>query len=213
MSRADEIYPIRRQLERNLEQIKSDPHNADALSKYYQARVAEGISTARIYKCISTLNILSRRLGKPFSDAVKDDFIRLVSEIEQSSLSDWTKRDYKVILKHFYRWLRGWEDGSPPETRWIKKTSRGLENKTPILPKDLLTADEKIALIRAAKNPRDRALIEVFSESGRRLRRNTLPAHKGGGIRLDRGQAVCERQGGAGLCQADLFRSLAGGMA
>ena len=107
-------------------------------------------------------------LAKPFSNATKDDFVKLISSLEQTKLSDWTKRDYRVILKHFYKWFRGWEDGTPPEVRWIKKT-RGAENKKPILPKDLLTPEEKLVLIKTTQNPRDRALLEVSFESGRRL--------------------------------------------
>lgn len=168
MSRAAQIYPLERMLERELKKIRTDQHNSDCLYRYYQARVADGVSLARINKCLWMLRRISQMLGKPFAGATKDDFVRLVSDFERSNLSDWTKRDYKVILKHFYKWFRNWEDGMPPEVRWIKKT-RGAENKRPILPRDLLTPDEKIALIKAAQNPRDRALIEVFSESGRRF--------------------------------------------
>jgi hypothetical protein len=90
-----------------------------------------------------------------------------VSGLESSDLSEWTRRDYKVILKQFYKWYRNWDDGSPPEVRWIRKPSN-VENKRPILPKDLLTRDEKTALLNATQNMRDRAFLEVLFESGRR---------------------------------------------
>ncbi|HJT10266.1 MAG TPA: tyrosine-type recombinase/integrase [Candidatus Nitrosotalea sp.] len=167
MSRATEIYPLKRMVERELEKIKLDPRNSESLYKYYHARVAEGISLARICKCLNTLRQISRILGKSFEEATKDDFVRVISEVESSSLAGWTKRDYKTILKHFYKWLRNWEDGSPPEVRWIKK-SGNVENKNPILPKDLLTAEEKTALLNATLNQRDRAFLEVLMESGRR---------------------------------------------
>lgn len=168
MSRALEIYPLENRIERELESIKKDSHNADSILRYHQARVADGISHARIHKCLNTLKHISRMLGKKFEDSTKEDFVRLVSEFERTNWSDWTKRDYKVILKHFYKWLRNWEDGAPPEVRWIKKT-RNAQNKRPILPKDLLTTEEKEALLHATYNPRDRALLEVIFESGRRL--------------------------------------------
>lgn len=167
MSRAAEIYPLKRMVERELEKIKQDPHNSDSLYRYYHSRVAEGIGQARIIKCLNTMRQVSKMLGKPFEDATKDDFVRLVSALETSDLAGWTKRDYKMILKHFYKWFRNWEDGSPPEVRWIKK-SRNVENKRPIMPKDLLTAEEKTALINATQNMRDRAFLEVLFESGRR---------------------------------------------
>ncbi len=104
-----------------LEKIKHDGFNSEIIRKYYDARVAEGISKARIHKCLCTLGVLSEMLAKPFPDATKDDFVRLVADIEKKNLSDWAKRDYKVILKHFYKWMRNWDDGLPPEVRWIKK--------------------------------------------------------------------------------------------
>ena len=168
MSRALEIYPLKKRIERELELIKKDPYNAELILKYHQTRVAEGISPARIHKCLNTIKLISRMLEKSFADATKDDFVKLVAEFESTDWSDWTKRDYKVILKHFYKWFRNWEDGMPPEVRWIKKTS-SAQNKRPILPKDLLTPEEKDALLRATYNPRDRALFEILFESGRRL--------------------------------------------
>ena len=168
MSRAIEIYPLQKCIARDLENIKSDPHNAEVMQRYYNARVAEGISIARTYKCLNTLKILSRMFGKPFETATKDEIVELVARFERKDLSDWTKRDYKVVLKHFFKWLRNCEDVAPPEVRWIKK-GHPPENRFPILPKDLLTSDEKLAMMKATLNPRDRALIEVCSESGRRV--------------------------------------------
>lgn len=168
VSRANEIYPYPRLIENILGRIKQDKFNSEIIHKYYDARVAGGISNARTHKCLCTLRVLSMMLGKPFENATKDDFVKLVADIEKKNLSDWAKRDYKVILKHFYKWMRNWEDGMPPEVRWIKKTTNA-ENKYPILPKDLLTNDEKRALLNAAIHPRDRAMLEVFFESGRRM--------------------------------------------
>lgn len=167
MSRASEIYPLKRMVERELAKINLDPYNSESLYKYYHSRVAEGIGLARICKCLNTLRQISKMLGKSFDNATKDDFVRLVSNLESGNLAAWTKRDYKMILKHFYKWLKNWEDGSPPEVRWIKK-SGNVENKGPILPKDLLTPEEKTALLNATQNMRDRAFLEILFESGRR---------------------------------------------
>jgi integrase len=170
MSRANEIYPYKKHIQRTLAQIRKDPHNAEDLLRFYEERLSEGISPARIYKCMSTLKLISIRLGCSFQRATKSDMVRLVSGIEQEEkFSAWTKRDYKVILKHFFKWLKGTEEVSPPETRWIKRTESKVENRNPIHPKDLLTADEKMALLKVANHPRDRALVEVCMESGRRL--------------------------------------------
>jgi integrase len=168
MSRAAEIYPLESILQRELKKAAADPFNADLILNYHRYRTAEGISLARVCKCVGTVRRLSRLLGKPFASASKEDFVRLVSDLERSGLSDWTKRDYKILLKQFYKWLRDWEEGYPPEVRWIKH-ARNIENKRQILPQDLLTPEEKLAMLRATQNPRDRALLEIYFESGRRM--------------------------------------------
>jgi site-specific recombinase XerD len=111
---------------------------------------------------------MSETLGMPFEKVTKDDIVRLIVKLESGNIADWTKRDYRVILKHFFKWMKNWEDGFPPEVRWLKKTT-GAENKRPILAKDLLTPEEKTTLVNATQNSRDRALLEVFFESGRRM--------------------------------------------
>ncbi len=51
----------------------------------------------------------------------------------------------------------------------MDKKTTGAENRYSILPKDLLTNEEKMAMLTMAIHPRDRALLEVFFESGRRM--------------------------------------------
>jgi len=77
-----------------------------------------------------------------------------------------TKRDYKMILKRFYKWFRNCEDEFPPEVRWIKlrnNIQNGLQKK------DLLTVKEIESLANCARHPRDKAFIWVYFESMRRL--------------------------------------------
>lgn len=168
MSRAAEMYPLKRYVELELEKVRKDPHNAEIIEKYHQARVADGISLARMHKCLWTVRRISKMLGKSFSEATKDDFVRVIAELEQSGFSDHTKMDFKVILKHFWRWFKNWDDGTPSEVRWIRRM-KNPQSKRPILPQDLLTPEEKTRLLKATENPRDRALLEVLFESGRRL--------------------------------------------
>jgi len=86
--------------------------------------------------------------------------------LEEQPYSAWTKQSYKVILKRFYRWLKGGDEGYPPEVRWIKTT---LKEKEKLLPQDLLTEDEIERLVNATDNPRDRAFIMTLYETGGRI--------------------------------------------
>lgn len=166
MSEADSIYNFKRILERELCKSASEI-NGNTLLKYYQSRLAEGISLARIVKCISTLRRVSNIFGRRFEDATKDNLVELVAKIEQLPVGDFTKHDYRVILKKFYQWLRDCEDGEyPPEVKWIRDSRKPQSKLTKGC---LLTADEVNRLVSAATNLRDKALILTLMESGRRI--------------------------------------------
>lgn len=165
MRDADAIYSYGKSITRELYKIKEDPFNAEVILKYYHSRVADGISQARILKCLCTLRLISKSLGKPFAEATKDDIVEFVGSIEQRDISAWTKRDYKVVLKVFYKWLHG-SESYPPEVSWIK-TSRNVPNK--LQKKDLLTIEEIEKIANCATNIRDKAFIWVYFESMRRL--------------------------------------------
>ncbi len=165
MSRSNEIYNYERSIRREIENLKSDT-NADTIIRYHQRRIAEGLSLARQYKCINTLKLLSKILCKRFEDATKEDIVGLVAEIEQKPFAVWTKGDYRKILKKFYQWLCSWDEGYPPIVKWIKVSnspSNGLKKS------DLLTPEEVKKLVEAALTLRDKALILVLAESGRRI--------------------------------------------
>jgi integrase/ribosomal protein L40E len=168
VSLANQIYHYPHKIEKELESIKKlRTEDSEILSKYYRARIAEGLSQARILKCLNTLKLLSRISNKPFVEFSKDDVVDLVARTEQRDVSAWTKRDYKAVLKKFFQWLKGYDYGEyPPEVKWIRVGNR-IPNR--LQKKDLLTEEELVKLAEAAYNQRDRAFILVFSESKRRL--------------------------------------------
>src|SRR2546425_2399319 len=166
VSEAARIYNFRRIIERELRKLGRDI-NGQVLLRYYQRRVAEGISQARIVKCLNTLRILSKLFGKRFETATKENIVELVSRIEGLEVGDYTKHDYKVIIKKFYQWLRQYDDGEyPPEVKWIKDARKPQSKLTK---SDLLTFDDVTRLVNATVNIRDKALMLVLMESGRRI--------------------------------------------
>jgi site-specific recombinase XerD len=145
--------------------------NQSLISKFLEQLQAEELSEARIQKYRIYLNQYSALLGKSFNDATREDIVKVVNKIlsrktkQGRELSEWTRRDYKVVLKRFYKWLNGGET-YPREVSWIKTTMKDYGRK---LPKDLLTKEEIDRMIDAANNPRDKALISVLYESGCRI--------------------------------------------
>jgi site-specific recombinase XerD len=105
-------------------------------------------------------------LGRNFRSAKKKDIESILGKLERMNYSEWTKHDYKVTLKKFYKWLIGGED-YPKEVKWIKTTVK--KEGSQHLPEELLTEEDVKKLIEAADHLRDKALVSVLYESGCRI--------------------------------------------
>ncbi len=127
---------------------------------------AQGLSKHRILKYLYMLTKLTEMLGKNLKTANKHDIQKLVAEIEGiERYSDWTKKDLKVSIKKFYKWLNGGEE-YPDSVKWLKVT---MKNNRKMLPESLLTIEQVQALANVTTNMRDKALIMCLYESGARI--------------------------------------------
>ena len=140
--------------------------NRKAILEFSDFCFSEGLGTRRVIKYLYTLAVIARWLPKEFEGVKRPDIEKLVNRIERSNYAEWTKHDYRVALKRFFRWLRKTEDGYPPEVKWLRSTMRKARTK---LPDEILTQGEVQALITAATNERDKALIASLYESGCRI--------------------------------------------
>jgi len=142
--------------------------NKKDIHRFADHCTAEGLSLARTVKYVFTLRTLAQLLDKDFEKADKDDIEALMGKIERSErcYSEYTKKDFRICIKKFYRWLRGTEEGYPPEVKWLKTTLRPDRKK---IPQELLTEDDIKKLMDAATTPRDKALIITLYESGARI--------------------------------------------
>lgn len=123
------------------------------------------------------LRNLSKWLGIDFEDAKKDDIKALIGKIEKKTFyvkklgkeipyQESTKRDFRITIRKFYKWLRGLEE-YPDEVKWLKSKSKKCERIK--LPEETLTEEEIKKLINTADNPRDKAFISILYESGCRI--------------------------------------------
>jgi integrase len=120
------------------------------------------LSTARVIKFLQGLIYIGKWLDKDFERATKKDIQNLLGEIERKNYSEWTKHDFKVIIKKFWRWMKD-KDDYPEEVKWIKTTVKNNNHK---LPEDLLSEEEVKKMVESCNNFRDRALISFLYESG-----------------------------------------------
>jgi len=164
-----DIYNYPRRLKLALENLEANDKisvtNRRLILAFHERSVADGLSIPRLVRYIHILSKLAQELGKSFGTARQEDIQRLLAQVENRPLSDWTKLSYRVVLKKFYRWLKR-SKGYPKEVDWIKTPSR-IRNK--LLPSELLTEDDIKRLASAAATSRDRALILALYESGCRI--------------------------------------------
>ena len=147
---------------RRLENASIPEENKETIRKFRAHCVSDGLGKFRVVKYSHFLISISKLLGKDFKDADRADIQRVLEQVEAMPLSFWSKRDYRITLKKFYRWLRDVEV-DPPETRWIKVS---IKTSSKMLPETLLTEEEILRLIQAAPSDRDKALIALLYETG-----------------------------------------------
>lgn len=162
----EEVYCYNRVIERVLNRIRNssiDKESKQKIFEFYQECILRGYSKARVIIYLRNLEKIAKDLGKPFSVVKKNDVVRLITKLEQRNYSEWTKKDYKVALRMFFRWLKG--DRQTEEVSWIKV--RGSHKHK--LPEEILTAEEVNKLIESAEHLRDKAFISTLYESGCRI--------------------------------------------
>jgi integrase len=170
MRKEIDVHHSHRRYEHAIEALTQDRKIIQANRKLILAFTrdlqAENITELRISKYINLLRHLSTLLAKNFEKVTVTDVKFAVANINGSEYSAWTKNDYKVTLKKFYKWLRKLpDDQEPAETSWIKTG----HPKNGILPEELLTEDDIGRLAQAAENSRDRAFVECVYETGGRI--------------------------------------------
>jgi len=162
-----DVYDHEKRLESELRKLdRSDiiEKNKQLILDFRKQLIAEGISIGRQAKVIHILLTLSKNIKKTFDTLNKDDVVNLVGFIETQKWTAWTKHDYKVILKSFFKWLKDSKD-YPEEAAWIKSPCP----KNSLLANQILTEEEVKRMVEVATNPRDKAFIFVLYESGCRI--------------------------------------------
>lgn len=163
-----DIHHFAKRVKATTENIRKDENLLDenklAILKFIEFSQAQGLSPATIIKDTSALKQIASFLGKPFDDAKVEDIVNVSRKIEDKDWSERTKRNARITLKKFYKWLRK-TDSYPDEVRWIKCSAK-LKDKT--LP-EILTEEEVLKLVETADNQRDKALVMTLYESGCRV--------------------------------------------
>jgi len=148
----------------SLKQSEISETNKKLILEFVDNCVICGLGEHRILKYISTLKNIALDIQVDFDKANIIELKRYVAKLEISGKSDWTKHDYKIAIRKFYKWY--YDEDNPEITKWIKTNIKKKRRKSP---EDILTKDEILALIDNATNKRDKALIALLWDIGARV--------------------------------------------
>ncbi|KXA90948.1 hypothetical protein AKJ63_02060 [candidate division MSBL1 archaeon SCGC-AAA259D18] len=99
---------FRPKVEREINRIKSSgdlaERDREVLLEYARDLKIEDPSPGRIFKVLVHTRKFAERLdGKGLADAPEDDLKDLVEWVQSRDLADSTKRDYREMLKRFFK--------------------------------------------------------------------------------------------------------------
>jgi integrase/recombinase XerD len=153
---------------RNLREDSAlSPKDRQLILTFIRDLEAENLTTMRLVKYLYALRQISKALRKGLDAATQEDIRNYVAALNKSKYADWSKHDFKVALKRFYRWLRKLpDDQDPPETAWIKVSA---QNGKGFLPEELLTEFDIEKMLEVCENSRDRAFAHCVWETGGRI--------------------------------------------
>jgi integrase len=152
--------------------------NEQLIKDFSEYLLSEKISDVRIKKYQSTLRTITKKMNKPFEKCDKDDIMNFLARLEKDSYlvnnkkekknySVNTKKDFRVVIKRFWKWLKKTED-YPVEVKWIKSAIPKRLQKI-IRTKDVLTEEEVYKMVDNAQHTRDKAIISLLYETGSRI--------------------------------------------
>ncbi|MDK2974732.1 MAG: integrase/recombinase XerD [Methanofollis sp.] len=138
-----------------------------------EQQASRGLSTVRVNKLVYLLVNWRRFLGPYRTNVITDLYAginRLKSGTNQRGkpFKQNTLHDHIILLKRFYLWLIENEISTVPFKK-VKAIKAPDVDRNTKLPEHMLTSEEIRALITAATNSRDRALVAVLYESGCRI--------------------------------------------
>ena len=158
------IYNEKRLFEREIcliENSSINEENKKIILEYKSYLIATRIGILRTVRYIMILRLISEKFNnKTFSEWTKKDVIEVLEKIEITDYSPHTKREYDKTLKKFFKWHKG-------------KDWEGLEcitgNRKIDRKPDILSKDEVLAVIKAARHPRNKAMVALLYEGGFRI--------------------------------------------
>ncbi|MGI6589683.1 MAG: tyrosine-type recombinase/integrase [Candidatus Iainarchaeum sp.] len=163
-----DIHKIDNRLEKTLENLNAlKPEERKLILEFYEKYcIKNDLSKARSVKLVFLLRLIVQKTGKNVCDLTEEDIDNLIIKLNKADYSPETVRDYKVMLKTFFKWYdKGEKIGIVANLKAvIPKNKRKV-----IKPEDLLNDDEKLRLLQACNTSMQKAFISCLMETGARV--------------------------------------------
>lgn len=159
-----DIYNIKPRFDKAFESIDNwdiSEKNKHFIKEFIRFIIAEGISDKRKLKYIYTLKTISYKLGMDFDKVTKEDVVKLFEYIQNNGYKPNTVKDFKSVIKRFYKVLFGDNEEYPREVKWLKINVK-LSDQGKNHP---LTEDDVKKIIEVVDQPMYRCLIALAFES------------------------------------------------
>jgi len=164
-----EIYEFETAIKR-YRRIIAGLRNGEKALSFLDHMASLGLSKASLAKYAGHLITLLRVIDFDLEKATRKDVERVVAWINSQRFKEWTKRDKKLILKRLIQYAklgRCDRDATyPPEVSWIKRREHGKDGR--VTPEALLSREDFEAMVKAADNARDKALVYTLFEGALR---------------------------------------------
>jgi integrase len=188
-----DIHDFDRQFDRawrNMERSSLTRRNKELIRAYCDACTLRRVC-GRVWlgRALIMLNTLGRALGKDYDKATRSDFESVVASLHahRPAYRPETITTFQRVLRRFMCFVLAPNEFPnvkpvPEEIAWLG-TAVKLTERAVVQRSELVTPEEVVLLLTAARHPRDRALISLLWESGARIGeignlriRNAVPA-------------------------------------
>ncbi len=135
--------------------------NKEFIKQFIRFITAEGLSDKRKLKYIYTLKTISTKIGVDFDKATKEDIVKLFEYIQNNGYKPNTVKDFKSVIKRFYKVLFGDNEEYPKAVKWLKINVK-LSDQDKNHP---LTEEDIKKIIKVIDSSMYRCLVSLAFES------------------------------------------------
>ncbi len=146
------------QRQMDLARSSCDPRDKEAITRFLNSLQAQGIGESRLSKYLGHFAQLRKLLPRALVDVKPEELDRLLAQINTSRWAAWTKRDYQVTLKKFYRFFDGTAERAG-RVRVIRPSLKQIEEK------EVLNEEDVRKMEAACRNNREQTVVRMLFES------------------------------------------------